>query len=55
MKREICTKLNSDLIDKVQAFGNTYLTFGEFVEKALEHIFECETCDIPDLLEQRYD
>lgn len=55
MKREICIKLDSDLIDKIQVVGNPYLTFSEFVEKTLGHIFECEICDIPNLWENRFE
>ena len=55
MKREICVELDSDLIDRIQVFTNPCLTFGEFVEKILRHIFECEICDIPDLWEERHD
>ena len=55
MKKEIRIKLDSDLIDRIQVMGNPYLTFGEFIEKILEHIFECEICDIPDLWEKRDD
>ena len=54
MKREICIELDSDLIDKIQVFGNPYLTFGEFIEKILGHVFECKACDIPDLWEERH-
>jgi len=48
MKREICVELDLDLVDRIQVFANPHLSFNEFVEKSLEHIFQCETCDKPD-------
>jgi hypothetical protein len=55
LKREYCVLIESDVIDRVQVYGNANLTLGDFIEMTLEHIMECETFDIPNFFEEPHD
>ncbi len=55
MKKEYCVSLESDLVDRIQVYGNANLTLAEFVELALEHVMECKTLDIHNFFEEPHD
>jgi len=42
LKRKICIEIDSYLLDRVQVWGRGDETLDDFIEKTLEHMFECD-------------